>query len=368
MFDWLRKIKLSKLEKENAKNHTLKEYIDLESVFISSPPVVSIKLIVGAVAFIFMPITLILLQSVGWDVRLLPSKLPSEKTISFIVQIYFSIVTSIVAAIIFARFQSLDSEKRLKTIISLADVGLIRSMLTNLQMFKHRTLQNYDVRINLRPSNIGSIIICQIDYSYFAVNRPSRILNFEFIRLNSDIRKHGDEFSSNVSSGVLSTDEKYITSEFNYILDETTIESIISVKLLDGMYDIRNLTVNGKPLEIEYQKQTKDSGRAIIDQSIDMDKPVSISYTVEFPLEFSSFITVLMELPTKSFRCRIDYRELINKIELLATDFVGIRTQTNMSQGKLGEITFDHPDWTFPRSGVTIVWWEKSFDESRKPI
>lgn len=304
------------------------------------------------IAFVASLATFILLHVLAiakWEPSRVVDALGEVEVAKFLSATFISLFTSVLAAMVYTNLQNRGVESRLSLIRSLGDSKLLYSLLSDVKHYEGRTLSNYHANVTLRRSPYPDALICQIDYNYCTTNKPSHLLRFGFNRVTGV-----HDATRTKTTEALPADDVYYTYEFQYTLDETTLAPLIPSDALDALYKVRSLSVAGVATEL---RAVRAEYEAIIPDTLSLEEPLAISYTVEFPLELDSFVSVMLELPASDLYCKFDYRDVIELVEVYANDFIGTRKPVLPSPGINGEIIFNHRNWIFPRSGISFMWW-----------
>lgn len=330
----------------------------LRRIFDESASLVSRRTAWTLVASIALIIGIYVLSAARWKLDQLSSVLTSIEGIQFLLNVLLGVAVAVLAAMAYAHLQNQEARRRFDLIRSLARADLLHSLFSDLHHHAGRFLSEYNVRVELLRSKLPGVIICQIRYSYLTANKPALPLRFRFSR----IRNEGEAQSVERDVDSVATPDLYLTYEFQYTLDERTLQTLAQPEDLTGLYRVRDLSVDGVSTKLE---RIADGAtveyQAPIPDGDSLERSIALSYTVEFPMEMDSFISVVLELPTLNFACSIDYRDLKEDITLYAEDFLTTRKAVVPHSGD-GEINFIHRHWMFPRSGISVIWFRGTAD------
>ena len=312
---------------------------------------------VGFLAFIFVALNILAIAK--WNYSNIAAAFFDTETFKFLAGTAISVIASLIAAMAYTGLQNKQTENELELVRSLAENDLTISLLTDLYHYRGKHLEDYHVEIRLRATHHQDVTICQITYTYVAVNKHNPILLFRFNR----IKNQEDAKAAKARMGSVTADEMYLNYEFQYTLDESSLAKKISESELSSLYKVRALSVDGHGLTLTKRNANDNEYEATL---IGAPDRVRIHYTVEFPLETESFVSVLLNLPTSGITCKFDYHEVMGRIEVLAEDLLGSRSPLTPITDD-GEITFDHHKWIFPRSGITFMWWKTDNNDAANP-
>lgn len=292
-----------------------------------------------------------------YEWRKIWSALTSKEFSQFIAGTILSVITSIIAAFTYTTLQNRENKLDISLISSLARVDLMEQVFDDLFHYDGKYLAEYHINISLVPSDLPGVMVCQLNYSYYT-HRSTRTLNFLIVRNGrDDANGRSIELPGEKDRGGLT--ENYSNYELFYNFDERDLLKIATEEQLRHIYKIRAIVVNKNLQLIPVPSDELLRYTVVLPASIEIPGRIHLSYTVEIPLELSSFITVSFVYPTFGLECKFDYSRVADLIDIVASDFLSTKDLSNPVYGKEGEITFHHDKWIMPRSGIVFSWWKK---------
>jgi hypothetical protein len=268
-----------------------------------------------------------------------------DLAVSASVSLVIGIVGSVIAAQIYASLDERIARKQLERLLALAPKAYLDAWASEMQDFGGFYCSDYRIRIKLIPQQEGArLFICQIRYEYVREGLSGeRHFTFRRSRLGRKVPEPAHT-------------PAYVRDIFDWENDERSMQTDGDIA---DLYNVTGVTVENQPLtvrrtagedQIVFTAQLPDSGK----------RRVRIEFTVAFPIEHESILTVYAEFPTSSMSVEFDWDAVGTLIEQPHAQ-LHFTNQTKVNQTTHGERTlkWTHDGWVTPKNGVTFVWWQR---------
>jgi hypothetical protein len=277
--------------------------------------------------------------------------LTDPEYVKFWQSVLIGMSASYVAASVYNRVEDHKEERQLQRLRDVADPALTQSVISYIEDFNGRFMEDYHIRVRLEPiEGTTEALLCVLEYDYNKT-LDRRHLDFKLIRVRNETQRQQQDAEATL------IDELYTTNEYYYELDERTLSE--NIRSRDDLYEIRDLLVDNERCELE---KSGDSWIARLPPNFELGPAHRVTYVVTFPFELDSYIRCVLELPTHRSTFRLDYSAVRNTVAVTPLDFLTPRRARGeiVNNDRAGEITIAHPGWTVPKSGVMFLWWKLS--------
>ena len=277
--------------------------------------------------------------------------LTDPEYVKFWQNVLIGVAASYVAALVYNRVEVLKEQRQLQQLLAVADPQLTQAVITYLEDFNKRFMEDYHIRVRLQPIEGNSdALLCVLEYDYHKT-LDRRHLDFKLIR----IRDHTQQQSQQAEATLI--DELYTTNEYYYELDERTLSEAVQSR--EDLYVIRDLAVDNVRYPLE---RAADGWVSRLPPDFELGPAHRVTYVVTFPFELDSYIRCVLELPTHRSTFKLDYSAVRNLVSVTPLDFLTPRRARGeiVNNHEAGEITITHPGWTIPKSGILFLWWKLS--------
>lgn len=257
---------------------------------------------------------------------------------------------SMLAALFFLSAQEREDARSIKRMQNLTNPEFLNTFLQDLEHFDGKICSDYDVNISLHPIEARSDLIhVRLSYKYKKM-KPQRHLRFKITRIQSD--SDGTAVDHN---------HAFYSHELYFCLDERTIRP----QIREALYTVDNLIINNQFRPVLTRINPEHAAihfEADIPQEVSINKPVTIAYRVEFPMEFESILCINTELPTHRLTVNLDYTALLGRITVYNQGFISRCFGPNDMNDHAGpgKITFNYGDWMLPKNGIVFAWWKEA--------
>ncbi len=319
----------------------------VSDIFERSGRVSRRAVIVSIISFI---ITLVLLRlaSISWDYQQFFA-LDAAST-QFVSNAIVSVITSIVAAFIFAYAFQVRDNKKLNKLVAIANNEYLQELLQSVDSFNGTYLEDYIANVKLCDHPNPDFITLKINFEYkkYPIRTP---LMFTLYRLTNDSDPKDLQFIVQERS----------VKEFVWQQDERSFP----VEIGDDEYSIEGVHVE----QAECTVEKVVTGHTItytceLPHNIDASVPQTVEYEVQLPFENESVLSLTHDFPTLNATINIDYRDVADRIDIYVLTMAGLRDNplprpTNAPY----IIRYKHRGWLSPQNGYVITWWGKSESE-----
>lgn len=208
---------------------------------------------------------------------------------------------------------------------------------------------NYEVSVAFRSHASTTSILC-LEFTYrYRKRLPQNRLEFEIRRL----RVAEDRLAFERQRGELV--DIYLSREFFFHLDEESLARLAARNNIDleSCYRVERLRINNEHVDL-VRRDGSTLWEATAPQDA-MQGPCDIEYRVCLPFEPDSYMTLVLEFPTRGCRFYVDSRA-VPGTELAMVDFIG-RRHGLVTHYSTNEVEIRQDGWALPKTGVVLVWW-----------
>lgn len=280
----------------------------------------------------------------------------SENDTQYISNVLFSVGTSILAALLFSYFYKIKSNRSIREIKEMCEIGLVNEWLSEIARFKgrYRRQENLKIILSKHTKTDKLIFICQANYDYHCKLLTPKI-QISFYRYTDE--KHLSEYTN-------SSDE-LLTNEFYWAMNEADFPSD-SVTQEDYCL-IGSILCNGQQIDCERKTREKEDSQEIvykcqIPDNISLEEEVHLMYEVQFPVEKEDILFFTHEFPTLKATIEFDYRDIGEDINVFPLPVTGVTPPSPHGNGNEKKIyikKFSHEGWLYPKQGFVFAWWLK---------
>jgi hypothetical protein len=269
-------------------------------------------------------------------------------SIQFFTNSLLSVVTSFVAAVIFAYTFRVIDNKKLAKLRSLAQNEYLIELLQTLNRYKGAYVEDYIASVKICRHKNDHLLFARIRFEYkkYPINNPTVITIY---RLTAD--------SDDPKNLQLIAQERLI-KEFVWQQDERTMPGQIEPKT---DYTIEDLYIGQHRCKVDrIDDEDKITFTCNLPHGVDLSGPQPVEYQVKLPFERESVLALTHDFPTLNATVNFDYREAGDVIDAYVLTMAGI--QDNPLPRNTDDpfvMRYKYRGWLSPQNGYVFVWWKK---------
>jgi hypothetical protein len=322
-----------------------------------SPIYFTKHILISATILLIMAIVFIFIKSDN-SISDTITLLQSEEAQLVYLTLIISVFSSLIASNIYGFQEDKDNSKRLSYISGLADKSYIDDIISDLEWYENRFYSDYSIRITLEkiPNFPGFILVKREDT--YRKRVKSKVVAARIIRNPSE-----DKALINFANEA-DLSEIFAMYEFYQRFDESSIvQCTRDDDNFSKLYSIKNIFINRKinvPLEEIEGSSLHKKGR-IPDGEIDENGMILFNVEAQWPMEDNSFYSVILEFPCKGIEVTVDYKDVVDLIDLTVEDFLSSRVAAPppIHDEESGIKRLFHHGWQPAKSNIVLVWWKK---------
>lgn len=307
--------------------------------------IVSKKAIVVSIIFLIVVIIILRLLTVYPEFN----KFFTVNEVAF--QLYanavLSVITSVVAAFIFAYIFTRRENKKLRKIQTLANNDYLIELLQSVDRFRGAYVEDYiaNVRLCKHPSNQLISVKIHFEYKKYPISSPILITIYRIT----------DE--PNIADLQQIVQERAF-KEYVWQQDERSFPIVLEP---DREYLVDNVWVGKSQCLVDMiRKENEITASCIVPSDVDISIPQPIEYVVTLPFETESVLSLTHDFPTFNSTVNFDYSDVGDMIDVYVLTMAGLQDNPiPHSTGNPFQIRFKHRGWLSPQNGYVMAWWLK---------
>ena len=267
-----------------------------------------------------------------------------EYALNAVIGFAVGLAAALLAAHWYRHIDDRPAQEKLYALRSLAPREYLQSIVSELAEFRGQHCENYYARVRLsRYPQSDQLFVCKIHYEYLReVSGGSR--QFTFRRIRPNRAAYPPDHTPD-----------YLNDFFDWENDERDFPAADG---LEEAYRVDGFAINGQQIDLE--RHATDTRVTFTARVPTHGTLVKIEFTVTFPIESESVLTVTNEYPTKNMTVEFDFEDVRSYMrephaQLLFTN----TTKVNKISDSPTSLKYTHQGWVSPKNGVAFVWWRQ---------
>ncbi|MDQ3130516.1 MAG: hypothetical protein M3Q99_07125 [Acidobacteriota bacterium] len=275
--------------------------------------------------------------------------------IQFFTNALLSVITSIVAAFIFAYTFTVRENKKLHRLQNLSNKDYLTELLQAVDQYKGAYVEDYIATVKLCKHPSNQLITVKIRFEYKKYPVTNQII-ITIYRLTNESDAKDLQFIV----------QERAVKEFVWQQDERTFPIPVDPKI---EYSVKNLWVGKSKCTIDaIIKDNEITATGNIPGVVDISGLQSIEYQVKLPFETESILALTHDFPTLNATVNFDYSEVSDIIDVYVLTMAGLNDNPiphDTNDPFL--IRYKHRGWLSPQNGYVIAWWRKDVRQPLEP-